>query len=70
MTGGYATDKTYQLRMARDVDAKTMASALSEAVGPRLGKENTETLSTFENLVVKGLDGGSVKKNMVLRCVF
>jgi hypothetical protein len=53
--------------MARDVDAKTMASALSEAVGPRLGKEYAETLTTFEKLVVKGLDGGSVKKDMVLR---
>ncbi|KAJ1405090.1 chalcone isomerase [Ochromonadaceae sp. CCMP2298] len=58
--------KSIMLRMARDVGAEKMVSALAESVKPRIAGD-TSALKQFQAVLSEALKDGGAKNNMVFR---
>jgi len=58
--------KSILLRMAREVGADTMISALSDSIKPRIGAD-LDALKKFEAILSESLAGGKVKNDMTFR---
>ena len=67
VSGGDASDKVFELRMARNVGADTMVQALAESVAPRMGGTDLSSLKKFESLLSEALKAKGAAQNMVLR---
>eukprot|EP01035_Chromulina_nebulosa_P018473 gene18473-24185_t len=61
-----SSNKALVLRMARNVGADTMVSALSESVSPRMSGKDSYALSNFKSLLLDALKDGGAKNKMVL----
>lgn len=56
------SDGQIVLKMARDVKSETMASALSDAVSPRMGGKDSDRLEKLRSMIIEALPNGCNNK--------